>query len=164
MAVHLAGFVHGGCDYEGAIPVKLNIADFPPVTHQSVNTSGKKRKQEMSQLCMHACKVYMWNAHTVNDDTCTSHRCTNGHMHRHMYKWMHIVQQQWIFHLPEATSHITTVWSKEPVTSWLPTVSKHRDRISAVWPWMESSRVLSPTVSFSIFLIHPLILSLCFFS
>lgn len=41
---YLAGFVHGACDYEGAVPVKLNVADFPSVTSQNVDTSEKKRK------------------------------------------------------------------------------------------------------------------------
>lgn len=55
MTVHLAGFVYGACDYEGAIPVKLSIADSSPVTNQSVDTSDKNRKH--SQLCSLVCKI-----------------------------------------------------------------------------------------------------------
>ncbi len=49
--VHLAGFVHGACDYKGAIPVKLNVADFPSVTSQSVDTSEKKNRKRSSVSC-----------------------------------------------------------------------------------------------------------------
>lgn len=37
-------------------------------------------------------------------------------------------------HLADGTSHRDTVWSKEPVTSWSPTVLKDRAMISAEWP------------------------------
>ena len=65
MIVHLAGFVHGACYYEGAIPVKLNIADFPPVTNQSVDTSENNRKAAMSQLCTYVCRIYRCYIWTV---------------------------------------------------------------------------------------------------
>lgn len=40
--------------------------------------------------------------------------------------------------LPEATSHTATVWSKEPVSSRSPSVLKHRERTSPVWPWVRT--------------------------
>lgn len=53
--LHLAGFIHGAGDYEGAIPVKLNIADFPPVTNQSVDTSEKQDRECGSESVVHYC-------------------------------------------------------------------------------------------------------------
>lgn len=62
MIVHLAGFVHGPCDYEGAIPVELSVADFGPMTNQSVDTSEVKMRiheklfTDFTSLLM----TYMW--------------------------------------------------------------------------------------------------------
>lgn len=75
--------------------------------------------------------------------TCTQSLCT-------FCLWWHICQTHaqvnaysavtMRAYLPEATSHIATVWSKEPVTSLLPNVLKHKERTSAVWPWVKTKR------------------------
>lgn len=69
MVVHLAGFIYGGCDYEGAIPVKLNTADLPCVTNQSVDTPEKKT-ENVAVSHMYAESIGAMNVlYSVNDDT-----------------------------------------------------------------------------------------------
>lgn len=82
---HLAGFIHGACDYEGAIPIKLNIADFTPVTNQSADTSEKHRKQQwFSRALLYAeCLSFVHVLYNATDDMSVQKPPTHTHSLMH---------------------------------------------------------------------------------
>lgn len=63
------------------------------------------------------------NTHTWMDTQTHTHCWARKNTHKHLGS-----------HLPDGTSHRETVWSKEPVTSWSPTVLNDKEMISAEWP------------------------------
>ena len=122
----------------------LLISPLWPVRVWTRLKNKAKQRRKHSGQCTPVCRMLrcesMHAPYSITDDT---------HVNAHITITMTMSD------LPEATSHIATVWSKEPVTSWFPTVLKHRERTSAVWPWRKSKDSMIPHWLISFFFQSP---------